>query len=112
MKNFVQEGNVLTLPAPYDVASGGGFQVGALFAIATTDAASGTPVEGSMKGVFTLPKTSAQAWAVGVRVYWDDTNKRCDSDSTKGGLIGVATAVSANPSTVGYVRLNGGAVGA
>lgn len=111
MKNFVQEGNVLTLPVPYDVASGGGFQVGALFAIATTAAASGAPVEGSMKGVFTLPKTSAQAWAIGARVYWDDANKRCDSDSAKGGLIGVATAAAANPSTVGDVRLNGGAVG-
>lgn len=112
MKNFVQDGNVLTLPAPYDVVSGAGFQVGALFAIATADAAAGTQVEGSLKGVFTLSKTAAQQWTVGARVYWDDANKRCDSDSTKGGLIGVATVAAANPSTVGNVRLNGGAVGA
>ena len=112
MKNFIQPGNTLTLPAPYDVASGGGFQVGAVFAIASTDAAAGTPVEGVLDGVFMLPKTGAQAWAICARIYWDDVNKRCDSDTAKGDLIGVATMVAANPSTVGYVRLNGGAVGA
>lgn len=112
MNNFVQEGKVLTLPAPYGVVSGAGFQVGALFAIATFDAAAGAPVEGVTEGVFTLPKTSTQAWAIGARVYWDDTNKRGDTDSAKGGLIGVATATAANPSAVGNVRLNGVAVGA
>ena len=112
MKNFIQPGNTLTLPAPYDVASGGGFQVGAVYAIASTDAAAGTPVEGVLDGVFMLPKTGAQAWAFCARIYWDDVNKRCDSDTAKGDLIGVATMVAANPSTVGYVRLNVGAVGA
>lgn len=112
MKNFVQPGGTLTLPAPYAVASGAGFLVGALFAIASGDAAVGTPVEGVTEGVFTLPKTGAQAWTIGARIYWDDANKRCDNDSTKGALIGVATAVAANPSTVGNVRLNGGAAGA
>lgn len=112
MKNFVQPGNTLTLPAPYDLLSGSGFQVGALFAIASTDAAAGAQVEGVTDGVFMLPKTGAQAWAIGARIYWDDVNKRCDSDTAKGDLIGVATLAAANPSTVGYVRLNGGAVGA
>lgn len=112
MKNFVQEGTTLTLLAPYAVASGGGFQVGALFAVASCDAAAGAPVEGVTRGVFVLPKTGAQAWAIGARVYWDDANKRCDSDSTKGGLIGVAVTAAANPSTEGSVRLNGVSVGA
>ena len=111
MKNFVQHGNTLTLPAPYDVVSGAGFQVGALFAIAIGDAAASAQVEGVTCGVYTLPKSSNQAWAIGARIYWDDVNKRCDSDSAKGRLIGVATVAAANPSAVGYVRLNGGAVG-
>jgi predicted RecA/RadA family phage recombinase len=112
MKNFIQPGNTLTLPAPYDVLSGAGFQVGALFAIASTDALAGMPVEGVTDGVFMLPKTGAQAWAIGARIYWDDATKRCDTDTAKGDLIGVATAVAANPSSAGYVRLNGGAVSA
>lgn len=112
MKNFIQPGNTLTLPAPYDVLGGAGFQVGALFAIASTDALAGTLVEGVTDGVFMLPKTGAQAWAIGARIYWDDATKRCDTDTAKGDLIGVATAVAANPSSAGYVRLNGGAVSA
>ena len=111
MKNFVQPGSTLSLPAPYDVVSGAGFQVGALFAIAFGRAAAGTQVEGVTAGVFTLPKTGAQAWAVGARIYWDDANKRCDSDSAKGRLIGVATVEAGNPSSTGTVRLNGCALG-
>jgi predicted RecA/RadA family phage recombinase len=107
MKNYIQEGDTLTLPAPYAVVSGAGFQVGSIFAVAVASAAAGAPVEGQMEGVFTLPKISAQAWTIGVKVYWDDTNKRCDTTSSVGGLIGAATAVAANPSSSGNVRING-----
>jgi predicted RecA/RadA family phage recombinase len=34
MKNYVQEGDVLTLTAPYAVASGAGLQVGSIFGFA------------------------------------------------------------------------------
>lgn len=107
MKNFVQPGNTLPLTAPYDVSSGAGFQVGALFAVALCAAVAGAQVEGVIRGVYTLPKPDAQAWAVGARIYWDDVNKRCDSDAAKGSLIGVAVTAAANASTVGHVRLNG-----
>lgn len=111
MKNFLQEGDTLSLLAPYAVSSGAGFQVGAIFAVAAFDAANGAPVEGETEGVFTLTKTAAQAWAVGTRIYWDPANKRCDTDGTVGMLIGVSTAVAANPSVVGAVRLNGSVPG-
>ena len=107
MRSYVQEGESLSLLAPYAVASGAGFQVGSIFAVAAAAAASGAAVEGVMKGVFTLGKTSAQAWTVGVKVYWDDVNKRCDTSSAGNVLIGVATAIAANPSSTGNVRLNG-----
>ena len=107
MKNYIQEGDTLTLPAPYAVVSGAGFQVGSIFAVAVASAAAGAQVEGQMEGVFTLPKTSAQAWTVGVKIYWDDVNKRCDTSSAGNVLIGAATAVAATPSATGTVRLNG-----
>lgn len=106
MDNYIQAGKVLSLTAPYAVSSGGGFQVGSIFAVATCDALISAPVEGNTFGVYTLAKTSAQAWTVGQKIYWDNTNKRCDSDGTVGMLIGVATAVAANPSSTGDVRLN------
>jgi predicted RecA/RadA family phage recombinase len=107
MDNYVQKGNTLTLTAPYALASGDGFQVGAIFAVALADALISTAVEGQTEGVFTLAKTSAQAWTVGQKIYWDNSNKRCDTDGTVGMLIGAATAVAANPSAIGQVRLNG-----
>ncbi len=107
MKNSVQCGKTLSLLAPYLVASGAGMLVGSIFAVAVCDAANGAAVEGEVEGVFDLAKTSAQAWTVGQKVYWDNTNKRCDTDGTVGMLIGAATAIAANPSSTGYVRLNG-----
>lgn len=106
MKNFIKEGCTVSLVAPYDVASGAGFQVGAIFAVASFTAASGDSVEGCRKGVFTLAKTSAQAWTQGQKIYWDNVNKRCDSDSTVGMLIGTAHVAAANPSATGEVILN------
>ncbi|MEI6358665.1 MAG: capsid cement protein, partial [Verrucomicrobiota bacterium] len=106
-KNYVQPGKVLTLTAPYDrLAAGLGAQVGSLFGVALGIVLSGAAGEFATEGVWTLAKTSAQAWTVGQKIYWDNSNKRCDSDSTVGQLIGVATAVAANPSSTGDVRLN------
>jgi predicted RecA/RadA family phage recombinase len=109
MQNYIQPGNVLTLVADRDVASGGGFQRGSIFGVATAavlDTASG---EFTTTGVYSLAKTTAQAWEVGEKVYWDDSNFWCDTDGTVGMLIGTATAVAVNPSSTGYVRLNGSA---
>lgn len=112
MKNYVQDGENLDLVAPYDVAAGAGFLVGAIFAVAVDAALSGAVVVGCTEGVFTLAKTSAQAWTQGQKIYWDDTNKRCDSDGTVGILIGAATAAAANPSATGNVLLNESVPGA
>ncbi len=107
MKNFLQAGVTLALLAPYAVSSGGGFQVGAIFAVATADALEAADVEGVTTGVFSLTKTTAQAWVVGDKIYWNNATKKCDTDGTVGMLIGTATAIAANPSTVGEVRLSG-----
>ncbi len=104
--NYIQEGDVLTLTAPYTVTSGQGAQVGSLFGVALKDTTNATVGEFATEGVFDLAKTSAQAWTVGQKIYWDNSNKRCDTDGTVGILIGVATAVAANPSSTGYVKLN------
>lgn len=104
--NFVQPGEILALVAPYTRTSGQGALIGSIFGVATSDVASGSTGEFAVEGVWTLAKTSAQAWTQGQKVYWDDTNKRCDSDGTLGQLIGAATVAAANPSASGSVRLN------
>jgi predicted RecA/RadA family phage recombinase len=59
MINFVKSGDNLTLVAPYDVLSGGGFKVGNLFGVAANDALSGTNVECEVDGVYDFAKDPA-----------------------------------------------------
>ena len=106
--NYVQEGETLTLTAPYIRTSGQGALVGAIFGVALVDVASGAQASFATEGVFDLTKTSAQAWAtVGLAIYWDDTNKECTTTSSGNTLIGANVATAANPSSTGRVRLNG-----
>lgn len=109
MKNYIQPGNTITLTAPYDVASGDGLLVGAMFGIATGAAASGDPIEAALVGVFDLKKVGSQAWDIGDKVYWDDTSKRATKTATDNTLIGAAIEAvgSGAGETVGRVRLNG-----
>lgn len=107
MKNAIQSGKIVTLPAPYDVSSGGGALVGSVFGVAQADAASGDPVSLVRDGVFTLAKTSAQAWTVGAKIYWDNSNKVATTTASGNTLIGAAMAVAANPSATGDVLVDG-----
>lgn len=107
MRNYIQSGDIVTVPAPAAVSSGDGVLVGTLFGLAATDADSGTDVAIKTTGVFTLPKTSAQAWSVGALIYWDPDGKVTTTVSTDNMLIGKALAVAANPSGTGVVRLDG-----
>ena len=107
MRNYIQPGNTITLTAPYAVTSGGGLLVGAIFGVATSDAASGETVEACLVGVVDLAKKAAQAWSVGDKVYWDDTAKVPTKTATDNTLIGVAVASVAAAATTGRVRLNG-----
>lgn len=111
MKNAVQEGNVLTLTAPYAVLSGEGALVGSIFGVAATDVANGVAGEFQVVGVFNLKKTSALAISVGDLIYWDNTAKEVNKTATGNKLIGVATAAAANPSSTVSVRLNGAFIG-
>ena len=106
MQNFLKEGKIITLVAPYNVNSGGGMLVGSIFGVATSTALSGASVETLLEGVVTLAKLNAEAWTQGVLIYWDNTNKWCTIVSTSNKLIGVATDPAVNPSTTGNVRLN------
>ena len=109
MKNYVQPGNTITLTAPYAVTSGDGLLVGAIFGVAAGTAASGDPVETALEGVYDLKKVASQAWAVGDKIYWDNTAKNTTKTLTSNTLIGVATDVVAGGATdlIGRVRLNG-----
>lgn len=72
MKNYIQPGDTITIPAPAALASGQGVRVNALFGVAFTDAASGEDVALAVAGVFALPK-SGVVLATGAPVEWTGT---------------------------------------
>ena len=106
MTNYVMSGDTLTLAAPYDVQSGGGFKVGNIFAVASFDALSGTDVEGVTEGVFDLAK-DASVFAQGDLVYWDDVAKKATSTVGSNLLIGNAAVAAVTGAAVVRVNLFG-----
>lgn len=104
-KNYVQEGDTLTLAAPANVLSGAGVQVGNLFGVAQYDALSGVDVELDLEGVYDLSKVSAQAWTQGQALYWDDSAKLVTTVSGANLPIGHAALIAANPSAIGRVLI-------
>jgi len=105
-KNYVKEGDVLDLTAPYAVSSGDGAQVGSVFGVAVSDLANGVAGPFARSGVFDLTALSTATGAQGAKAYWDNANKRVDTDSTVGILIGVLEDAKANGETTARVVLN------
>lgn len=113
MKNFIQGDNTVVVTAGLPIKSGDGVLTGDLFGIAAHAAASGDCVSILTTGVFSLPKTSAQAWTVGAKIHWDAANGEATTAATSGGqdpvahtFIGHAIEPAANPSASGVVRLS------
>ncbi|WP_426313851.1 DUF2190 family protein [Methylobacterium fujisawaense] len=106
MKNFIQEADTLTVPAPTGgVVSGLPVISGLMIGIATTTQPQGAPVAVKTTGVFELPKVSAQAWTIGQAIYWDPAAGNATTSNTGTTLMGYASEPAANPSAVGRVRL-------
>jgi predicted RecA/RadA family phage recombinase len=108
MKNFVQHGDNLTISSLTAAATAGvPYKQGALIGIPTNNGAIGERCVVETVGVFELVKLTAQAWAFGDAIYWDDAAKNCTTVVGANTKIGVAADAAVNPSTVGLVRLNG-----
>ena len=109
MKNFIQPGHIITLPAPYTVTAGDGLLVGAIFGVCAVSAGSGENIETGITGVYDLNKTASQAWAIGDKIYWDNATRETTKTATNNTLIGTAIDIVGNTAseTIGRVRLNG-----
>lgn len=93
MKNYVQDGRVLSLTAPAALASGEAFLTGAVFAVANHAAAEGAVVNATVEGVFTLPK-AVVAISQGAALYWDATAKALTTDDAGNTLVASAAAAA------------------
>lgn len=107
MKNYVQKGTHLTVPAPAGgVAGGDPVLIGALFGFAVTDAVANDPVVIVTEGVFEAPKATGAAWAVGDKLYFDSTAKNLTGTVSTNKLVGYAVAIAASGDATGLVKID------
>lgn len=114
MKNFVQPGCEVEYTSPVEgVTAGTPVQIGQLVVIpsvtisAEVAAANPTRFNGSLEGVFLVPKATGQTWDEGEIVYWNQGAGYMTTTSTSALRAGIAVAAAANDATTGIVRLDG-----
>ena len=89
MRNFIQVGNTISVTAPATVTSGDPVMINDLFGIATSDAASGKPLELLVAGVVRVPATGTIN--PGDAVFWDGSAVTTDDATGANPRVGHAT---------------------
>ena len=106
MKNFQQDGEILTLTPAAAVASGVGYLFGAgLFGVATSAVTASTAGEFITEGVVEIAKTSALAISVGDRLFWAPGSSVVNTTSAGQVCVGIAVAAAGNPSPTVQMKL-------
>lgn len=109
MKNYVSDGDNITLTVPAGgVVGGTPILIGTnLFGVPIADNATvGDSFTMRVKGVYSdMPKAAGAAWAEGDPLYWDNTAKNFTKTSASNTAVGVAVVAAASGDTVGTVRL-------
>jgi len=103
MKNYVMDGDVVTIAAPYDLANGEAVQVGSVFGVASKAAKLGEQVDLATVGVFDLVAESTQSYLPGTDLFWDVANKRITNVSGAGSCV----AVCITPKAAGEAVVRG-----
>lgn len=91
MRNYIQPGVNLTLPAAADIKSGEVFILGAITGIAAGDALEDEMVDVVTSGVFSVDKVGAESFDVGDPVYFATATKL--ATSTASGNVHIGTCV-------------------
>ncbi len=110
--NYVQDGDRLTVVAPFAAVRGRFIVVNAttgMGGVALDNANSGANVVLATRGVFNFTKVNAVSTSglAGGFVYWDNTNSQVTISATSNTKIGTAVAAFSNVQTTVAVRLNG-----
>lgn len=106
MKNFVQPGDTITVPAPVGgTVTGKICIIGSLIGVASVTAEAGVDVALATEGVFEYAKTSALAIAVGDKVYYEAAGNLLNKTDVGNTLVGIAVEAAANPSATVKFKL-------
>jgi predicted RecA/RadA family phage recombinase len=92
MNNFIHEGHIIELTAPYEVMAGDGLLRGSLFGIATSWAPQGESVGISTAGVFDLKRRVNEEWEVGEPIYWNDSTRTFTREADGAVMVGLAVS--------------------
>ena len=106
MRNFIQYGEGIELPAPADVVSGQLFNIGALVGVAAKSVAAGELVSILYEGVFDLPK-AAQDVAIGDVLYFDAAANNLTKTASGNKKIAIAVAPAASADALVRAHLPG-----
>ncbi|MBS7789269.1 DUF2190 family protein [Roseococcus sp. SDR] len=107
-KNYVGPGDKIAVAAPYALTSGQGALVQAVFGVAQNDAANGASVVLDTTGVYDITKEPALAISQGVRVFWDNANRRITTTATSNFHVGMAWAAALAGDATVRVKLDRG----
>lgn len=120
MKNYVQPGDVISYTlgsGETTLASGKAVKIGLLVGVIASLARNGQTVffdkasaendvaQVQLEGVFTLPKTTGEAWTQGAKVYWDNTAKSVTTTAAGNTAMGYAWAAYSSGAASGDVLL-------
>lgn len=100
MRNYLQKGENITIPAPADRVSGALILVGSQLGFAAWVAKTWSDV------VSTLPKVALN-FAIGDRLHFRGSNRVGQQTSAGKTLFGMAVTATVNPSGIVNARLNG-----
>ncbi|MDT3335661.1 DUF2190 family protein [Shewanella sp. SP1S1-7] len=106
MKNYVQDGKTISFTPTAAVASGEAVLLATLLVVAIGAIAANTLGEGVTEGVFELPKKSTDVVALGVDLYWDDTEKELTTTATDNTKVGKAWLAAGNGAETVWVKIN------
>jgi predicted RecA/RadA family phage recombinase len=107
MQNYIQEGRVLSLLLAADATSGTPILMGTKLVVPMGSGVTGDTIEVATEGVFTLAKTTGEAWAQGAALYWVVATSKLSTTVGSNTLVGYAAAPALSADTTGNVKLNG-----
>ena len=105
MKNYIQPGKTITVPAAADVNSGEPVVIGSLKGIASVSALTGEDLTISREGVFSVVKVTGSAWAVGDKIYHKTGTTQFTKTATSNTFFGIATAAAVSNAETGEIVL-------
>lgn len=105
MINRISDGHSVLYTASADIESGAVVPLVTMCGIAATDIANGASGTVSLEGVYTVPKTTGEVWAIGTALYLVVATGALTSTASTNIPFGTAHAAAVSGATSGQARL-------